>query len=303
MKDHQASHTAQSMAIFRALESTRPSNERLFTDQFAEIFLSPSMRLAARIARKSALVRTSLIAWIDRRWPGGRASGVARTCFIDRTLRRAVMAGIKQVVILGAGYDSRGYRLEGIQGAKVFEVDRSETQRRKRGVLMQRGCSIPPHVVFVETDFMRQTLGEVLAGSGFDLTRKAFFIWEGVTNYLNDRSVDATLRFVGGSARGSQIAFTYVHRGLLDGSGAFTVSPNVVRLLQRAGEPWTFGFDPAELPSYLRARGLELTEDLGAVEYGSLCMGASRDEMKGYEFYHVAVARVPGEEVKIAQSK
>ena len=292
MKENQASRTAQSMALFRALESGRPPRERLFADEFAAMFLSPPMRLAARVAGQFALVRTSLIAWIDRRWPGARASAVARTCLIDRGLRQALMAEIRQVVILGAGYDSRAYRIEGIEDAKVFEVDRRETQAMKRRVLMQRLCPFPPHVVFVETDFMKQTLAEVLASSGFDPDRKAFFIWEGVTNYLDERAVDATLRFVGSNAPGSQIAFTYTHRGLLDGSGAFSVSPNVLRHLQRAGEPWTFGFYPTELPSYLHARGLELKQDLGAIEYGALCMGASKEEMKGYGFYHVAIAEV-----------
>ncbi|MGB3552117.1 MAG: SAM-dependent methyltransferase [Candidatus Binatus sp.] len=295
MKENQASRTAQSMAMFRALESARPPKERLFADEFAAMFLSPSMRLAARIAKKFSAARNRLIAWIDRRWPGGRASAVARTCFIDRTLRQA-LTEIRQVVILGAGYDSRAYRIEGIEDARVFEVDRRETQAMKRRVLMQRLCPFPPHVVFVETDFMKQTLAEVLASAGFDRDRKAFFIWEGVTNYLDEPAVDATLRFVGSNAPGSQIVFTYTHRGLLDGSGAFSVSPNVLRHLQRAGEPWTFGFYPAEVASYLRARGLELKQDLGAIEYGALCMGASKDEMKGYEFYHVAIAEVRGPE-------
>jgi methyltransferase (TIGR00027 family) len=292
MKENQASRTARSMAMFRALESARPAKERLFADEFAAMFLSPPMRLAARIAGKSAPLRNSLIAWIDRRWPGARASAVARTCFIDRALGQALMAEIKQVVILGAGYDSRAYRIEGIEGARVFEVDRGETQMMKRRVLMQRLCPLPPHVVFVETDFMTQTLGDVLTSAGFDPGRKAFFIWEGVTNYLDERAIDATLRFVGGNAPGSQIVFTYTHRGLLDGSGAFSVSPNVIRHLQRAGEPWTFGFYPTEVASYLCARGLELKQDLGAIEYGALCMGASKDQMKGYEFYHVAIAEV-----------
>ena len=296
MKKNQASRTAQSMAMFRALESARSPKERLFADEFAAMFLSRSMRLAARIAEKSAPMRTSLIAWIDRRWPGARASAVARTCFIDRTLRQVLMAEIKQVVILGAGYDSRAYRIEGIEDARVFEVDRRETQAMKRRVLMQRLCPFPPHVVFVETDFMTQTLAEVLASSGFDRDRKAFFIWEGVTNYLDERAVDATLRFVGSNAPGSQIVFTYTHRGLLDGSGAFSVSPNVLRHLQRAGEPWTFGFYPTEVASYLHARGLELKQDLGAIEYGALCMGASKDKIKGYEFYHVAIAEVRKQE-------
>jgi methyltransferase (TIGR00027 family) len=283
------------MALFRALESIRPPEQRLFTDQFAAGFLSPPMRLAVGIARRSTYVRTRLINWIDRRWPGARASAVARTSFIDRELEQAIMAGITQVVLLGAGYDSRGYRIEGVEKASVFEVDRHETQALKRRLLARHLRPFAPNITFVEIDFLRETLDGVLIPAGFDLKRAAFFIWEGVTNYLDERAVDTTLRFIGGSLPGSRIALTYVHRGLLDGTGAFSVSPNVARLLQRAGEPWTFGLYPAELPAYLRARGLELRQDLGAVEYGSLYTGATEEEMKGYEFYHVAVAEVQAE--------
>ncbi len=81
------------------------------------------------------------------------------------------------------------------------------------------------------------------------------------------------------------------------------MSPNVIRLLDKAGEPWTFGLYPAALPSYLRARGLELRHDVGAVEYGALCMGATKEKMKGYEFYHVAVASIRAREAEIGESK
>jgi methyltransferase (TIGR00027 family) len=292
MDDGQASRTAESMAMFRALESARPQGTRLFTDSFAVYFLRPSMRLAVRAAEKSPAVQTQLAKFIDQRWPGARLSGVARTVLIDRALREALGSGIKQVVILGAGYDSRAYRIEGMKHIRAFEVDRGETQRIKRERLSRLLRPMPPHVTFVEMDLLHQTIPEALASSGFESGRKTFFIWEGVTHYLDPEAVDATVRFVGSCAGGGRIAFTYIDRGLLDGSRAFSVSPNVVRLLQKAGEAWKFGLYPTGLPSYLRARGLELIEDLGAIEYGALCMGAPKEQMKGYEFYHVAIATI-----------
>lgn len=292
MQKSQASRTAESMAMFRALESARSEQARLFSDPFAVRFLSRSMRLAVRVAGKSSAVQVQLAKFIDRRWPGARPSGVARTAFIDGILRGALRAGAEQVVILGAGYDSRAYRIAEMKRVTVFEVDRGETQRLKRERLLGVLDPLPPHVTFVETDFLRGTLPEALASAGFVPGRKSFFIWEGVTHYLDPDAVDATVRFVGRCAAGSGIAFTYIHRGLLAGSGEFSVSPNVVRLLEEAGEHWKFGFSPEELPAYLRARGLRLTKDLGAVEYGARCIGATKEQMKGYEFYHVAVATV-----------
>jgi methyltransferase (TIGR00027 family) len=293
MKTNEGSHIARLMATFRALESARPRGPRLFADPFAVHFLKQPTRFFIRAAERSPTIQTCLANFIDQRWPGARPSGVARTAFIDNCLRQALAGGVEQVVILGAGYDSRAYRIDEMRRVRVFEVDRAETQRLKRRVLAQVLAPLSQQVSFVEIDFLRQTLREALSNAGFDPARKAFFVWEGVSHYLDSAAVDSTIRFVGSCAVGSGIAFTYIHRGLLDGSGSFSVNSNVTRLLERAGEPWKFGFYPEEVEPYLRARGLALVEDLGAVEYGARCMGASRDQMKGYEFYHVAVGLVP----------
>jgi methyltransferase (TIGR00027 family) len=292
MHTSQASRTAQSMATFRALESARPKGARSFSDPFAAGFLSPTTRALVRIAEQFPPLMGLLVKLIDRRWPGARPSGVARTTMIDWAIREACTEGAKQVVILGAGYDARPYRMEELKETRVFEVDRLETQRIKQECLSRVLRPLPPQVTFVEMDFREQSLARTLTRSGFESRRRTFFIWEGVTHYLDAEAVDATMRFVGSCAAGGRIAFTYIHRGLLDGSGTFTISPNVVRLLKHAGEPWKFGFYPAELRAYLRERGLELIEDLGAVEYGARFMGATKEQMKGYDFYHVAIASI-----------
>jgi len=294
MKESQASRTAEMMALFRALESTRPAGARLFNDQLAVRFLRPWMRSGVRWSHCRP-VRAGLCRFIDWRWPGARPSGVARTRFIDDDLRHALNEGAEQVVLLGAGYDCRGYRIEEMNRVSVFEVDCRDTQSFKRRRLKEIARPAPVQAVFVEVDFMRQALGDALTRSGFDRNRRTVFVWEGVTNYLDEGSVDSTLRFIGSCAEGSTVVFTYVHRGLLDGSAVFSLSPNVARMLDRSGEPWTFGFYPQELPSYLRARGIELLQDLGAIEYGALVMGATESQMKGYGFYRVAVATVAGE--------
>jgi methyltransferase (TIGR00027 family) len=290
MPTSQASQTAQLMAMFRALETTR--RPRLFADPFAIHFLKLPMRIAIRAAEKIPPFQARLARFIDERWPGARTSGVARTAYIDNAVRSALAGGVEQVAILGAGYDSRAYRMAETQRVRVFEVDRAETQKLKRRLLARVPGILSQHVTFVEIDFLRETLSEALSKCGFDRKRKTCFVWEGVSHYLDSASVDATMRFAGSCAAGSGIVFTYVHRGLLDGSARFSVGANVSRLLEKAGEPWKFGLYPEELQTYLRDRGLELVEDLGAVEYGARCMGASKDQMKGYEFYHVAIAAI-----------
>jgi hypothetical protein len=84
-----------------------------------------------------------------------------------------------------------------------------------------------------------------------------------------------------------------VHRGALDGSGLFADAEELLSELKKLGEPWTFGLDPNELPAYLRARGLELEQDLCAPEYRARYYGPPGRRYKGYHFYQVATASVP----------
>lgn len=289
MRPHQASRTTEYMALFRAIESVRPPASRLFTDPFAREFLRPSLRIATEMAQVP-LVR-EVIPWIiDHRWPGARTSGVARTRFIDDVLVQALHDGVQQVVILGAGFDCRAYRLPGMDRVRVIEVDHPDTLRAKRERLEQLLGSTPDHVRFVAVDFNRQYLEDVLKAPAFDPICRTFFLWEGVTNYLTAPAVDATFRALRGLAEASLVLFTYVHKDVLDVPGVFEGTDNLNQTLQRAGEHWTFGFDPSELPDYLEHRGFRLVEDIGAAEYRTRYMKANRRMLRGYEFHRIALA-------------
>ncbi len=235
----------------------------------------------------------TLISWfIDQRWPGAQSSGIARTRFIDEALLRTLQADIKQVVILGAGFDCRAYRTPGIEHARIYEVDRPDTLAAKRENLKRMLGILPEHVIFVEIDFNAQQLKDALLASGFDPARPAFFIWEGVTNYLTEEAVNTTLQFISSTAVGSQLVFTYIHQGVLDNADGFEGTRNLIRLLQAEDEPWTFGLYPAQVASYLEVRGLQLLEDAGSVEYRARYMGPRGKHMHGYEFYRIARACV-----------
>jgi methyltransferase (TIGR00027 family) len=118
MQSGQASWTAEVMALFRALESARPAADRLFEDPFAPLFLRPSLRSVLRLSQRPA-ARRLILRFLDSRWPGARSSGVARTRLIDDWLRAALADGAAQVVILGAGFDCRAYRLPEVRRARV----------------------------------------------------------------------------------------------------------------------------------------------------------------------------------------
>lgn len=291
MHQSHASRTAEFMALFRALESVAPAEQRLFTDEFAHGFLRPSLRFLVYLAhfRPLRLLLTRLLDW---RWPGARTSGVARTRFIDDACLEAIRDGCEQVVILGAGFDARAYRLPALERICVFEVDHPDTSAEKQHRLAHLLPTMSAHVVFVAVDLTQQQLDAALRTAGFDFQRRTVVLWEGVTNYLSAEAVDATFRCLRAFAPGSRILFTYVHRGVLDHPELFAGTRRLVRTLRQVGESWTFGFEPAELPSYLQQRGLALLKDVGSVEYRARYLGPTGRHLHGYTFYRVAEAEV-----------
>jgi methyltransferase (TIGR00027 family) len=283
------------MALFRAIETCRrPPRARLFVDRLARRFLGRSLGLVADLCRLP-LLGAAAERVIDHRWPGARSSGVARTRLIDDALADALRDGFRQFVILGAGFDSRAYRLPGLASTRVFEVDHPATLAMKKERLDAVLGALPRYVTFVAVDLDGTELAAALDAAGFEPRARSFFLWEGVTNYLTPHAVDSTLQyFAATGAPGSRILFTYVHRGLLDGSMVFAGTEHLFATLERSGEPWTFGLEPAELPSYLDERGLKLVWDLGASEYRARYMGPAARHMAGYEFYRAAMAELRG---------
>jgi methyltransferase (TIGR00027 family) len=280
------------MALFRALESTRPAGRRLFEDPFAAAFLRPRLRIVVGLSRlpwAGHLIR----GFIDHRWPGARTSAVARTRFIDEATNVAIASGIEQVVVLGAGFDARAHRLAAMAGLPVLEVDHPATSAAKRASLEGVLGSIPSNVRLVPVDLDSTPLRGAMTGAGYDATRRSLVIWEGVTNYLTDAAVDDTLRWCATAAPGSIVVFTYVHRRVLDAPQEFEGTGKLFATLDASGEGWTFGFEPSALAAFLAERGLVLEQDVGAADYRAACYGPAASRMVGYEFYRIAVARVP----------
>ena len=284
------SRTAEVMALFRALETLRPPQERLFADPLAEHFLGSWGRALVIVARVP-FARRLVERVVDRRWPGARTSAIARTRLIDDAVGLAINGGATQLVLLGAGFDSRPYRL-GVGRARIFELDQPATQKRKIQGIEARFGSSAKSVVYIPVDFQTQTVDSALRAKGFDPDALSLVVWEGVTNYLSEGAVDVTLRSVAKAvAPGSAMVFTYVHRGLLDGSVEFAGGAQILEQVRAAHEPWTCGFEPRDLPSYLAARGWTLIDDLSADEYRARYFGAAARLMSGYSFYRAVLAR------------
>ncbi len=189
-----ASRTAALMAVQRGLESTRPPQARLFTDPLARSFLPPSWR-AALVASRIGAVRDAVEAAYDFiGGPGPRASAIARTKLIDDLVEQ-IAPTVEQFVLLGAGYDTRPYRLACLASCAVFEVDEPDTQAVKRTTLSRADVNTSG-VVFVGVDFETDDLAVALTGANYVADKPTLFVWEGVTQYLSADAVDNTLAVI-----------------------------------------------------------------------------------------------------------
>ncbi len=218
---------------------------------------------------------------------------MARTRYIDDALIEALRDGLDQVVILGAGFDSRAYRIAGVERTRVFEVDHPDTQARKRACLGRILGEIPAHVHFVPIDFNRQTLGDAMSAAGFQESRRTFFILEGVTEYLTARAVDRMFRYIASAAkRESKVAFTYIHRGVLDGTHQFPGARALIACNRLGREPYSFGLDPSELSAYLIDRGFQLIEDVAGAEFEARYFEPLGRRLRANDFQRTAVASI-----------
>jgi methyltransferase (TIGR00027 family) len=217
-----------------------------------------------------------------------------RTRAIDDALEEFVRAGGAQVVLLGAGYDSRAWRLPFLDGKTLFEVDHPATQGDKQRRLAAQGAPLE-RARFLAWNFERQPLAELpaaLAALGLDRARPTATVWEGVTPYLTREAIDGTLAAVHAwSAPGSRLILTYLHRAALE-------RPTVVmrmrrQIIGRAGEPFRSGFDPGEpLRAFLATRGFTLLADRTMAELAGALVPGSRVGRLANRMQSVAVASV-----------
>lgn len=287
MKAGMASRTAQYMALFRALETTRPANNRLFKDPYAISFLNNKHRLVTRLSSFSP-ARKIVENIIHSKIPGAYSSGLARTKYIDDLLEKAVHNGIQQVIILGAGFDTRALRLSFLSSIPVIEIDHPSTAKLKLEVLRKKLTTLPANVRYIQTDFNTESLEELAVRQSINFSIPTCIIWEGVSNYLDEQAIHRTFSFSSKFVYPSAIIFTYIHKQVLNEPSAFYGASKLLNDLVAIEEKWTFGFDPAELAGYLQPFSLVLQEDKGALEYRNNYIPGRME--KGYEFYRVAMA-------------
>jgi methyltransferase (TIGR00027 family) len=258
--------------VLAAVEQYEPTARRLVNDDLAGQFLPFGQRWSVRTMRWSAL-RRPLIGLIERSGPGLWANLTCRKRYIDDKLDDA-LADIDAVVILGAGLDTRGYRLARRSNVPVFEVDLPINIKRKTAMVRRalggapRGGAprsvrlVPRSVRLVPVDFERDNLAAALTANGYRGEHRTFFIWEGVTQYLTAEAVRATFEFLKSAAPSSRLAFTYVRKDFIDGVNLYGAYSLYRRFRQRR-QIWHFGMLPEEMDAFVAQYGWRIIEQAG----------------------------------------
>jgi methyltransferase (TIGR00027 family) len=232
----------------RALEQHQP--RPLFDDPLAARFLTGWVGLLDRYRP----ARRAFMYLMDRSGPGFYGCVVCRTRVIDDECRRAVADGIRQVVIVGAGMDTRPYRLPELRQVRVWEFDLPEVQEHKKAALRRTLGELPGHVGFAPIDLRAQRVGDGPA----DGSVPTLVVCEAVSLYLPVPAVDGLLAYAGGLPPGSRLVLTYLPREVAD-------DRRYVAWKRRLH--WRTAFDPAELAGRLRSCGLTVLRDLGPADH------------------------------------
>jgi len=196
-----------------------------------------------------------LFAFVVFGWLFGRYklmyAGLARTQLGDQAVSDCAKNGFEQIVLLGAGDDTRLHRISGIPTGGLFEVDTPMTQKFK---LQDLGKYANKAVHFVPCNFETQSWLVELTKRGFDKSRKTLFLWEGVTYYLTRAAISSTLKQISQCAQGSMVIFDYS-----DKSSEVKLQ-RIKKMLQWIGEPFISAFHEADIPVLLEECNLKLIE-------------------------------------------
>lgn len=252
--------TAVGPMVLAAVEQYEPVQRRLVDDDMALSFLPAGVRAFTRTARWS-VARRLLIRATERSGPGLWANLTCRKRYLGDKLTES-LPDIDAVVILGAGLDTKAYRLARHSAVPVFEVDLPVNIERKRSVVRSALGTAPPSVHLVPVDFEKDDLSAELARHGHRGDHRTFFIWEGVTQYLSADGVASTFEFLRSAAPASRIAFTYVRSDFIDGTNRYGAE-SLYRRFRVRSQLWQFGLEPDRVAAFIEPYGWQLTEQAG----------------------------------------
>lgn len=257
MREGEGSRTAVMVAAMRALHS-KIDSPVIFDDPFALAVLPPPVR--QRVEHDPGSFSRSVMARYLRSFL------VVRSRFAEDELRHAVERGVRQYVVLGAGFDTFALRNPfADDGLRVFELDHPATQKAKLARLAGAGVEAKPGATFTPVDLATTSLDDALGRAGFDRTQPSVFAWLGVSMYLELEAIRATLRTIA-ALPDATVVFDIATRPKWHDLLPRLILAMRARHVARLGEPWKTLFRPDDLLRELREAGFRTTRIVGGDE-------------------------------------
>lgn len=253
--------TAEMTCLSRAVSSFEPDPHFHSDDSIAEKMIPAGLasllhtRIGRAIFRRCA--RAGMYEYV-----------IARTKYIDAAFEQAMEDAFDEIVIFGAGFDSRALRFNPtLQRTHVYELDVPITQAAKIKRYRERGMAVPANLTFVAIDFDKESIAARLTASGFQSGERTLFILEGVLMYLLLASVEATFQTLETLAgRGSRVVFDYVRASVLRGENTLYGEEGAAQSVSRVQEKWMFGIEPGKVSSFVAKYGFAVSDHADACE-------------------------------------
>ena len=254
------SGTAGLNALMRAVDHRLPAARRLADDPYAQLFARRAPRYKYYAA--SPLTARLALGAFDKVFGGFLAEILLRVRYLDAALAEAYRSGVRQLVLVGAGYDSTALRHRHLSGLRVFEVDHPATQGAKRKVFAAAKVEVPA-VTYLPVDLESASLAKVLPGAGFDPGQPALFGWLGVSYYLRRASFDRALADLASLCTpGSRVVWDYLDPSVVDGTTRYRSARFAARVVAKRGEPYVLGLTPARAADAAARAGFRTVESL-----------------------------------------
>jgi methyltransferase (TIGR00027 family) len=260
----QISRTAEICCLCRGVSSLEKDPLFRSDDRLAVSLMPDFLRILVRIPGAGRLFIRAFAA------KGIYEYIIARTKYIDSVFRRAPSGGFEQILIFGAGFDTRALRFrEELQRIRVFELDAPVTLEAKIAQYRKRRLEAPPNLVFAPINFDKESIPEKLEQAGFRRGVKTLFLLEGVLEYLQPGSVDRTFQTIRDFAgEGSEIVFNYAYASVIRGENTHYGEKGALETLSRVGESWFFGIEKEAINAFLAKYGFKVLDqrDAGDLE-------------------------------------
>ena len=288
--------TAQGVAKQRLIETIATPEERIINDPYAHRFV-----LGASFIK---FMGHKFNVWLGQKFvPGFHEHLISRTRYIDDLIQESTASEYGQYVILGAGYDCRAHRLELSSWLRIFEVDQSEVQARKRSKLPEESPN-SENITYVAVDFTDQSLSQKLLDAGFDQSRSTIFTLEGVSQYITKEAFNSAIKEVATlSQNANAILFVSYVSELFKKNPVACFGkgyPNAerrARLItyasEKAGEPWISFYSADEFESVLSQNGYSIEEnvtlkDLNARYFAPVGRAVAENQLFPLEHFVIA---------------